>query len=140
MVKKRRFWLYIVIAIAVIITGILLYIFLKGKSQASSNTGESGTTEVPSNNGNLSVIEQIKNFFSGGSSAGGSSGGRSGGGGSGGGGGGGGGGSGTTTTPEFSTDKTICQNAQDSSLCDGLDITYGEGYKALCCSEHSLCC
>ncbi len=34
----------------------------------------------------------------------------------------------------------ICQNAQSGGLCDGLDVAYGEGYKAACCSEHSLCC
>ena len=38
------------------------------------------------------------------------------------------------------SDLTICQNAQDSGLCDGLDIIYGSGYKTACCSEHSLCC
>ena len=36
--------------------------------------------------------------------------------------------------------QTSCQNAQDNGLCDGLDIVYGVGYKAACCSEHSLCC
>jgi hypothetical protein len=38
------------------------------------------------------------------------------------------------------SDNTICQNAQNGSLCDGLDVLYGEGYKASCCTEHSLCC
>lgn len=33
-----------------------------------------------------------------------------------------------------------CQNAQSSGLCDGLDIAYGSGYQAACCSEHGLCC
>ena len=36
--------------------------------------------------------------------------------------------------------STICQNAQDYGLCVGLDIVYGEGYQATCCSEHGLCC
>lgn len=36
--------------------------------------------------------------------------------------------------------QNVCQNAQDNGLCDGLDIVYGLGYKATCCSEHSLCC
>ncbi|MBI2522806.1 hypothetical protein HYW19_00280 [Candidatus Woesearchaeota archaeon] len=36
--------------------------------------------------------------------------------------------------------QTVCQNAEDSGLCDGLDIVYGAGYKAACCSEHGLCC
>ena len=34
----------------------------------------------------------------------------------------------------------LCQNADSNGLCDGLDILFGEGYKAACCSEHSLCC
>ena len=33
-----------------------------------------------------------------------------------------------------------CQNAQNDGLCAGLDIAYGAGYQAACCSEHSLCC
>ena len=36
--------------------------------------------------------------------------------------------------------QTICQNAEDRGLCDGLDIVYGAGYEATCCSEHGLCC
>jgi len=36
--------------------------------------------------------------------------------------------------------QSVCQNAETSGLCDGLDIVYGIGYKAACCSEHSLCC
>ena len=36
--------------------------------------------------------------------------------------------------------QNICQNAETNGLCDGLDIVYGVGYKAACCSEHSLCC
>ena len=37
--------------------------------------------------------------------------------------------------------SSICQNAENDDLCDGLDIVYGVGYKAACCSEHSpLCC
>lgn len=38
------------------------------------------------------------------------------------------------------TDSSICQNAQNLGLCSGLDIIYGSGYRALCCSEHILCC
>jgi hypothetical protein len=38
------------------------------------------------------------------------------------------------------TDRTICQNAANGELCDGLDIAYGEGYKGACCSEFGLCC
>ncbi len=33
-----------------------------------------------------------------------------------------------------------CQNAQDLGLCSGLDIYFGQGYRAACCSEHGLCC
>ena len=37
--------------------------------------------------------------------------------------------------------SSICQNAEDDDLCDGLDIVFGVGYKDACCSEHSpLCC
>ena len=36
--------------------------------------------------------------------------------------------------------QSACQNAETNGLCDGLDIVYGGGYKAACCSEHSLCC
>lgn len=80
---------------------------------------------------------------------------RSGGGGGGGGGGGVGssavtvGGGGTETipaapeapvVPATTSDDSICTNAQNDNLCDGLDVAYGEGYKALCCSEHGACC
>lgn len=36
--------------------------------------------------------------------------------------------------------QSVCQNAQDSGLCSGLDIVFGAGYQAACCSEYSLCC
>lgn len=36
--------------------------------------------------------------------------------------------------------QSACQNAETNGLCDGLDIVYGIGYKAACCSEHGLCC
>ena len=39
----------------------------------------------------------------------------------------------------FSNSNT-CQNAQNNGLCAGLDIAYGSGYQAACCSEHGLCC
>jgi len=42
---------------------------------------------------------------------------------------------GTTTAS-----SSICQNAEDDDLCNVLDIVYGVGYKAACCSDHSLCC
>lgn len=40
----------------------------------------------------------------------------------------------------YFADQSICQSAQDFGLCFGLDLIYGPGYKASCCSEHSLCC
>ena len=36
--------------------------------------------------------------------------------------------------------QSVCQNAENDGLCGGLDIVYGSGYKAACCSEHGLCC
>ena len=36
--------------------------------------------------------------------------------------------------------QSACQNAETNGLCDGLDIVYGIGYKAACCSEHNSCC
>lgn len=42
--------------------------------------------------------------------------------------------------PSSFTDQNICQNAQNNGLCAGLDIVYGAGYQATCCSEHTLCC
>lgn len=36
--------------------------------------------------------------------------------------------------------QSICQDAETNGFCDGLDIVYGEGYMATCCSEHTLCC
>ena len=48
------------------------------------------------------------------------------------------GGSSSSTT--YTTDLTVCTNAQNGYLCDGLDLTYGEGYETACCSERSLCC
>ncbi len=35
---------------------------------------------------------------------------------------------------------SICQTAEDDTLCLGLDVVYGQGYQAACCSEHALCC
>ncbi|MBS3126304.1 hypothetical protein J4453_02580 [Candidatus Woesearchaeota archaeon] len=42
-------------------------------------------------------------------------------------------------TSSFSQ-QTICREAQDNRLCDGLDILYGEGYGETCCAEFGLCC
>ena len=36
--------------------------------------------------------------------------------------------------------SSVCQTADDDGLCDGLDLVFGEGYRAACCSEFSLCC
>ena len=38
------------------------------------------------------------------------------------------------------TSLATCQNAQDDDLCGGLDLVYGAGYQAGCCTEHVLCC
>ena len=36
--------------------------------------------------------------------------------------------------------QSVCQNAENNALCDGLDIAFGIGYKNACCSEYNLCC
>ena len=46
----------------------------------------------------------------------------------------------TITGGSTITSENICQNAQNSSLCEGLDIVFGEGYQASCCIEYALCC
>ncbi|MBW2989102.1 hypothetical protein KY358_02155 [Candidatus Woesearchaeota archaeon] len=38
------------------------------------------------------------------------------------------------------TSITHCKNAEDSGLCSGLDVVFGEGYENDCCEEHGLCC
>ena len=46
-----------------------------------------------------------------------------------------------TITPTNSITSSIaCQNADDADLCSGLDVVYGIGYSASCCTEWSLCC
>lgn len=37
-------------------------------------------------------------------------------------------------------DQQICQNAESAGFCPGLDIVFGSGYQAACCSEYVLCC
>ena len=37
-------------------------------------------------------------------------------------------------------DQGICQNAQAGDLCGGLDILFGDGFQAECCSAYGLCC
>lgn len=143
MVKKQKsFLIYIIIAIVLVIGGILLYNFLKEKDSgwiASSDEEEVSKKtagEIPSTGEETGIIAKIKNIFTGGgssggggsSSSGGSSSGSSPSGGT------------STETITYETDQTICQNAQNNNLCGGLDLTYGEGYRTLCCSEHNLCC
>jgi|SRR3989338_3470551 len=36
--------------------------------------------------------------------------------------------------------SNICQTAENDGLCGGLDIVFGVGYRAACCSEYFLCC
>lgn len=36
--------------------------------------------------------------------------------------------------------ESICINAEDYEICDGLDMSYGEGYQAECCSTYTKCC
>jgi len=38
------------------------------------------------------------------------------------------------------TSSEICQNAEDEDLCSGLDIVFGQGYRATCCEEYGMCC
>jgi hypothetical protein len=128
----------IIIIAVMIVGGILIYIFLKEKAQTPSDKdGESNETpgELPSTGEGTGIFSKIKNIFGGGGSGEG--------GGSGGGFGGGSGGSSSGeggTSVSATSEITICQNAQNDNLCDGLDITYGEGYRTLCCLEHNLCC
>ncbi|MBI2124624.1 hypothetical protein HYT92_02420, partial [Candidatus Pacearchaeota archaeon] len=42
--------------------------------------------------------------------------------------------------PSTFSNFNTCLNAHNNDLCSGLDIVYGSGYQAACCSEHSLCC
>jgi len=49
-------------------------------------------------------------------------------------------GNGDGTFIETPTLREWCFNAQNSSLCDGLDVLFGTGYKCRCCDEHALCC
>lgn len=46
----------------------------------------------------------------------------------------------TSAQPSYFTDFSVCQTAQNSGLCAGLDIVYGAGYQSTCCSEHTFCC
>lgn len=136
MVKKQKsFWIYIIIAIVIVVGGILIYNFLRDKSieeglaPTTDEQVEKVGEEAPSGE-ETGIIDKIKSIFGGSGGGGGSPSG-----------GGTGSNGGVTENGEIEyTDQTICQNAQNDNLCDGLDVTYGEGYRTLCCSEHSLCC
>jgi hypothetical protein len=39
-----------------------------------------------------------------------------------------------------SLSKDVCFIAQTDGLCDGLDVVFGTGYRAACCSEFISCC
>lgn len=53
-----------------------------------------------------------------------------------GGGSGGGGGSGSSGGSSLTT----CQKASRDGLCNGLNLTYGEGYQTICCTDEGVCC
>jgi len=141
MVKKFKIF-YTVAAIAIvviIIGGILIYNFKYkkeipfeiGKENPKAETGEE----------KIQLLEEEKETGTTSTPTTGDMGGTGGGGGgSGGGGGGGGGGAGGAAGTEYISDQTICQNAQTNDLCNGLDLAYGQGYRATCCSEHNSCC
>jgi hypothetical protein len=38
------------------------------------------------------------------------------------------------------TSQEYCKNAEDSELCEGLDVVFGHGYKNDCCEDFTLCC
>ena len=46
--------------------------------------------------------------------------------------------------PSCITDRYICENADDDlpdcTLCNGLNIAFGPGYKEACCTEWNFCC
>jgi len=46
----------------------------------------------------------------------------------------------SSVTGSSSSSSDICQNAENNGLCEGLDLVFGEGYKASCCSNYRLCC
>ena len=146
MVKKNIIFL-IIISIILIVVGILFYNFNSDK-QASylgeerSEPGVEESKEITSPDEETGIIPRIKNLFTGTGNGGGSGGGSGGSGGSGGGSSGSSGedSSGGNGVTENVTDQIICQNAQNNNLCNGLDLTYGEGYQTICCSEHNLCC
>jgi hypothetical protein len=46
----------------------------------------------------------------------------------------------TTTITSLTVSSSTCQNAQNSGLCDGLNIAYGDCYKEDCCTVFEKCC
>jgi len=136
MVKKLTIF-YIIAAIAIVVIvigGILIYNF-KYKKETLFKTGK----ETPKEEiGEEKIQLPGEEKETGATPTAGGSGGAGGWGG--GGGAGAGGGEGGAAGTEYVSDKTICQNAQNNDLCNGLDLTYGQGYRTTCCSEHNLCC
>jgi len=104
--------------------------WISGKSNLSNEEVAKILAEENKTEKEKPIIEEVN--ATGGTGGGGGSGASGGTGGSGASGGG-------ETTPLIS-DITICQNAQNDNLCNGLDLTYGRGYRTACCTEHSLCC
>jgi hypothetical protein len=131
MIKRSKIFVILCITISlIIIGGILIYNPLKEISLFTPSNESSGAKIEGGQETVSSPPPGTEGIGTGGGSSGGGSGrGSSGSSPSGGG----------TSVPATS-DQTICQNAQNNNLCDGLDITYGEGYRTLCCSEHNLCC
>ncbi len=100
------------------------------KETISPNGKPSETSGNPSDLGEQpDLINRISGGGGGGDSSGGSGGGSSGSGSS---------GSGNSIT--YTTDLSACTNAKNGDLCNGLNLAYGDGYEAACCSERSLCC
>ena len=114
-------------------------------TQASEQEKETEPSPVYETEEPEETEKPIRRFFGGGGGAGGGGGVASGSG-------GGGGAGGEVATPATVTpsaeptpetkvsDKTVCQNAQGSNLCNGLGVAYGNGYQQLCCQEQGLCC
>lgn len=139
-INKLKFRIYILVVIVLAISGVLLYNSLKTPiSEPEEKVAEKpfwNVSEEPEES--IEPEEHIwpegekeakptRDITSGGS-------------GGGGGGGSGGGSSGGGAPVEYTTDLTICTNAQNSGICNGLDIAYGDGYESACCSERGLCC
>lgn len=123
------------VIMALVIAVILIYSYPKTSGEEVSPEAKSNETEINNSGKEPNIIQRIFGSGGGGSGGAGSSGG---GGGDSGGSGGGSSDGGTAKT--YTTDLTICTNANNDNLCDGLDLAYGDGYKDACCSERGLCC